>query len=69
MNVQTLVFNTTEKTVNLLSGADGFNLYSFKDVPTVRIENGYYEIMQKSGISVIPVLRVPVANTNMLIEK
>jgi hypothetical protein len=69
MNAQTLVFNTTEKTVSLLSGDDGFNLYSFKDVPTVRIENGYYEVMQKSEGSVIPVLRVPVANTNMLIEK
>jgi hypothetical protein len=66
---QVLVFNSTEKTVNLLSGADGFNLYSFENVPTVRIENGYYEVMQKSVSSVIPVLRVPVANTNMLIEK
>lgn len=66
---QVLVFNSTEKTVNLLSGVDGFNLYSFENVPTVRIESGYYEVMQKSGISVIPVLRVPVANTNMLIEK
>lgn len=69
MTNQVLVFNSTEKTVNLLSGADGFNLYSFENVPTVRIESGYYEVMQKSTSSVIPVLRVPVANTNMLIEK
>jgi hypothetical protein len=66
---QVLVFNSTEKTVTLLSGVDGFNLYSFENVPTVRIESGYYEVMQKSTNSVIPVLRVPVANTNMLIEK
>ena len=66
---QVLLFNSTEKTVNLLSGVDGFNLYSFENVPTVRIESGYYEVMQKSTNSVIPVLRVPVANTNMLIEK
>ena len=69
MTNQVLVFNSTEKTVNLLSGADGFNLYSFENVPTVRIESGYYEVMQKLGSSVVPVLRVPVANTNMLIEK
>ena len=69
MTNQVLVFNSTEKTVNLLSGEYGFNLYSFENVPTVRIESGYYEVMQKLGSSVVPVLRVPVANTNMLIEK
>jgi hypothetical protein len=69
--IQVLVFNSTEKTVNLLSGADGFNLYSFDNVPTVKVENGYYEVMQKSGENggVVPVLRVPMANTNMLIQK
>jgi hypothetical protein len=69
--IQVLVFNSTEKTVNLLSGTDGFNLYSFENVPTVKVENGYYEVMQKSGENggVVPVLRVPIANTNMLIQK
>ena len=44
---------------------------SFKDVPTVKVENGYYEVMQKSGENggVVPVLRVPMANTNMLIRR
>ena len=67
--IQVLVFNSTEKTVNLLSGTDGFNLYSFENVPTVKVENGYYEVMQKTETGVVPVLRVSIVNTNMLIQK
>lgn len=66
---QVLLFNSTEKTATLLTAFEGQKLYYFDNVPTVRIESGYYEVMQKSGSSVVPVLRVPVANTNMLIEK
>jgi hypothetical protein len=55
-----------------LSGSreSGMLLETFDNVPTVKVENGYYEVMQKSGENgVVPVLRVPMANTNMLIQK
>jgi hypothetical protein len=68
--MQTLVFNSTTKRVQLLSGSrDSVLLETFDDVPTVKVENGYYEVMQKTETGVVPVLRVPIANTNMLIQK
>jgi hypothetical protein len=70
VNMQLLEFNSTDKTVVLRSGFNsGDKLVSFTDVPTVKIMDGYYEVMQKVGESAIPVLRVPIANTNMLIKK
>jgi len=54
----------------LLSGSrDSVLLETFDDVPTVKIETNYYEVMQKTETGVVPVLRVPIANTNMLIQK
>lgn len=68
--MQTLIFYTTEKRVVLNSGFGvGDELISFNDVPTVKIEDGYYEVMQKTELATIPVLRVPISNTNMLIQK
>ena len=71
--MQTLTFNSTTKKVQLLSGSreSGIILETFDNVPTVKVENGYYEVMQKSGENgrVVPVLRVPMANTNMLIQR
>jgi putative heme iron utilization protein len=73
MDMQTLVFDTTEKKASLFQGLvkNDEIVYEFKDVPTVKVENGYYEVMQKSGENggVVPVLRVPMANTNMIIQK
>jgi hypothetical protein len=69
VNMQTLVFNSTEKTAVLQEGFRGMELLNFKDVPTVKVENGYYEVMQIQGEQKVPVLRVPMANTNMLIQK
>jgi hypothetical protein len=69
VNMQTLVFNSTEKTAVLKEGFRGMELLNFKDVPTVKVENGYYEVMQIQGEQKVPVLRVPMANTNMLIQK
>jgi hypothetical protein len=71
MNMQTLVFNSTTKKVQLLSGSRGDSklLENFEDVPTVKVENGYYEVMQIQGEQKVPVLRVPMANTNMLIQR
>jgi len=71
--MQTLTFNSTTKKVQLLSGSRGDSkvLETFDNVPTVKVENGYYEVMQKleENGGVVPVLRVPIANTNMTIQK
>jgi phosphoglycerate dehydrogenase-like enzyme len=73
--MQTLVFNTTTKEVVLLSGTRGDSkvLETFDNISTVKcIESGFYEIMQKQDSesnSSIPVMRVPIANTNMIIKK
>jgi hypothetical protein len=73
--MQTLVFNTSTKSVKLYEGTfeDSTVLYTFNDTPTVKIEDGYYQVMQIDGTSVeekrIPVVRFPITNTNMLIKK
>lgn len=73
--MQTLTFNTTTKQVELLSD-ERFNsriFESFENVSTVKCsELGFYEIMQKQDAethSSIPVMRVPISNTNMIIIK
>lgn len=73
-NMQTLLFNTTTKEVKLYEGEKQSSklLDLVTQVPTVRIvESGYYEVMKKidGGEKNIPVLRVPISNTNMFIEK
>lgn len=72
--MQTLVFNTSTKSVKLYDGAEStVVLYTFNDVPTVKIEDGFYQVMQIDGTSAeekrVPVARFPIANTNMLIKK
>ena len=73
--MQTLTFNTSTKQVHLLSAERGnaLLLETFDNVSTVKCsEFGFYEVMQKvsnDSLSTIPVLRVPIANTNMIIEK
>ena len=69
--MQTLIFNSSTKRVELLSGSRGESkiLETFENVPTVKVENGYYEVMQTQGEQKVPVLRVPMANTNMLIQR
>lgn len=73
--MQTLTFNTTTKEVKLLNGSRGEStiVEQFDDVSTVKCsELGFYEIMQKQGTvtsSSIPVMRVPISNTNMIIIK
>jgi hypothetical protein len=70
MNMQLLEFNSTDKTVVLKTGfISGDVIIKFDNVPTVKILDGYYEVMQKQGESTVPVLRVPILNTNMLIQK
>lgn len=71
VNMQTLIFNSSTKRVELLSGPRNESkiLETFENVPTVKVENGYYEVMQTQGEQKVPVLRVPMANTNMLIQR
>lgn len=76
VSLQTLIFNTTTKQVQLLDG-ERFNskiLESFENVSTVKCSVlGFYEIMQRQGEYLgnitTPIMRVPIANTNMLITK
>jgi hypothetical protein len=73
--MQTLTFNTTTKQVSLKISEreNSIVIESFNNVSTVKCsEFGFYEIMQKlseDSISAIPVMRVPIANTNMIITK
>ena len=70
--MQTLVFNTTIKTAKLYSGAAEKSelLFSFDDVPTVKVLDTYYQVMQRDSFEKqLPVLRVPVSNTNMVIQE
>jgi hypothetical protein len=70
--MQTLVFNTTTKEVKLYEDKKQQSelLEMFTEVPTVRIAERYYEVMKKfDDTKNIPVLRVPISNTNMVIEK
>jgi hypothetical protein len=72
--MQTLVFNTTTKSAKIYTGDENSAiLYIFDSVPTVKIEEGYYQVMQVDGTSTeekrVPVARFPIANTNMLIKK
>ena len=72
--MQTLIFNTTEKTIEVNEG--GIVLYNLENITTVKPLDGYYEVMQRvdndtapSGYSAIPVLRLPICSTNMRIIK
>jgi hypothetical protein len=50
--MQTLVFNTSTKSVKLYEGNESSPiLYTFESVPTVKIEVGYYQVMQVDGTS------------------
>jgi len=73
--MQTLVFNTLTKSAKLYEGVseDSKILYTFENVPTVKIEDGFYQVMQLDLSSTedkrVPVARFPITNTNMLIKK
>ena len=72
--MQTLTFNTTTKEVKLLDGHRGKSevLETFINVSTVKFVDGFYQVMQKvneDSNSSYPVMRVPISNTNMIIEK
>lgn len=70
--MQTLTFNTKTKEVQLLDGPRGKSgiIEGFNNISTVRIDNGFYEliqIMSTEPVTKVPVMRVPISNTNMII--
>lgn len=70
--MQTLVFNTKEKTIQLTEGHSGQSniIQKMSNVTTVKIApEGFYEVMQKpnENSNALPVMRLPIANTNMFI--
>jgi len=80
--MQTLVFNTTTKSVKVTEDKplDSKILYQFDNVPTVRVMELYYEVMEETineekslshdnPKTRVPVARFPISNTNMLIVK
>jgi len=70
--MQTLVFNTTTKSVKVTEGSleTSTILFKYENVPTVKVLEGFYEVMQKDEFEKsTPVLRLPMANTNMVIKK
>ncbi|MCF8340198.1 MAG: hypothetical protein K9I82_04410 [Chitinophagaceae bacterium] len=70
--MQTLIFNTTEKTIVAYEGSSktGIIICKYESVPTVKIYDGYYEVKQKDeDEKTYPVARFPVSATNMFIEK
>lgn len=71
--MQTLLFNTTTKTIIVYDGKrnEGTILFSLSSIPTVKpIDSGYYEVYQNDeNGNRFPVLRLPISNTNMIIEQ
>lgn len=68
--MQLLIFNTKEKTTKVKSDFNGSIIsdFSFDKISTVYIRDGYYELMQKKSDKItVPVARLPISNTNMLI--
>lgn len=72
--MQTLVFNTTTKTVKIYSGKMESSeiLYQFNNITTVKKDSNFYEVIEKEenaegGESRFPVARFPISNTNMII--
>jgi hypothetical protein len=71
--MQTLIFNTKDKTAGLYSDSTCTIIitnFTFSDVSTITPRSdGYYEIMKMVSINkTIPVARLPIHNTNMLIK-
>jgi len=77
--MQTLIFNTTTKTVTVFEGVKSQStiIYTFTNVPTVKINESIYEVMREryeysedtEKKMREPVARFPISATNMLIEK
>jgi len=71
--MQSLLFNTTKKTIKVTEGNlnDSKVIFEAENVSTVKVlTEGLYEVMQKDeNDNARPILRFPISNTNMVIEK
>ena len=68
--MQTLVFNTTTKTVEITF--ENGEVKNYDNVPTVKLrDEGFYEVMQKDEFEDknYPVFRMPIQNTNMEVKR
>ena len=72
--MQTLIFDTSKKTIRLLDGSRGndynIEIETFERIKTVKVLVGCYEAIQiplDPHLNPTPVLRVPISNTNMVI--
>jgi hypothetical protein len=70
--MQTLIFNTSKKTIRLLDGSRGNSkeIETFERIKTVKVLVSSYEAIQtplEEHLNPVPVLRVPISNTNMII--
>jgi len=64
-----LEFNTTTKKVKVSYYENGsFTSHDYENISTVKTENGYYELMQRTDEKTRPVLRVPISNTIMFLD-
>ena len=69
-----LTFDTKNKIVTLYDEDRKILLADFTNVPTVKVENGFYEVIQAfdslNGLASkrVPVMRTPINNTLMFIE-
>ena len=70
--MQTLLFNTSTKSILVYEGPshEGNVLYDYQNIPTVKVLEGYYEVIQSDEFDKkYPILRLPISNTNMIIKK
>ena len=70
--MQTLIFNTEKKEIILYQGSriDGKIIERRDSIPTVTVEKNYYQIMRKFETGETrPIMRLPISNTNMIIER
>lgn len=71
--MQTLIFNTTSKSIKVYENYTKDNqniLMEMTSIPTVKVCDGFYEVIQSDEFEKkYPVLRLPISNTNMLITK
>ena len=71
--MQTLIFNTTTKSIKLYENYSSDNqktIAEMSSIPTVKVCDGFYEVIQSDEFEKkYPVLRLPISNTNMVITK
>jgi hypothetical protein len=70
--MQTLIYQDKRNVITLFEGRPGHSqkLFFIDNVMEVKIKDGVYEvIIQDKFTNLLPILRVPVSNTNMIISR